>query len=62
MGKECSENDERSITISGSAKQVDTYQKKFVRYLIILKVRYARLMIYDVIEGKRGSRGQHGSQ
>ena len=59
MGKDCSENDERSITISGSAKQVDTYQKKSK---ILLKVRYARLMIYDVIEGKRGSRGQHGSQ
>jgi len=46
MTKECNENDERRITISGNAKQV----------------RYARLMINDVIAGERGPRSERRSQ
>jgi len=45
MTRECNENDERRITLSGTAKQV----------------RYARLMINDVIEGKRGPRGDQSN-
>jgi len=43
--RDCNENDERRITVSGSAKQV----------------RYARLMINDAIEGRRGKRTELSS-
>jgi len=43
MTRECNEKDERTITISGSAKQV----------------RYARLMIQDAMEGRRSFGSGH---
>ena len=73
MTKECNENDERRITISGNAKQVDLnwkassanfYEKcnKGLKIASCVKVRYARLMINDVIAGERGPRSERRSQ